>query len=176
MFTKNYHKAYGAVLTRSNISVSNVAGASQTLTHSDAASILRYMNDNTQNYTYPSLHRMATSLGKYGGAIIGTGRAAPTADDIALSGTMITTFSASATVTSTIDESGVELSAAYLITNTGDTDFTIGEIGLISASTNSANQTYKILWERSTLDAPVTIPAGGIGQVTYTIRMNYPTA
>ena len=32
------------------------------------------------------------------------------------------------------------------------------------------------IWvERTVLETPVTIPAGGVGQVTYTIRMNYPT-
>ena len=40
---------------------------------------------------------------------------------------------------------------------------------------NSIYTTYPYLIERTVLESPITIPAnGGVGQVTYKIRMDYP--
>lgn len=58
------------------------------------------------------------------------------------------------------------------ITNNNETDITIGEVGIVYQTGSS----YSVLFERTVLESPITIPAGGVGQVTYTIRMNYPTA
>ncbi len=65
-----------------------------------------------------------------------------------------------------------------LCTNTSSDSITIREIGIYALAYLGAGSTSNMtcLMERTVLDTPVTIPAGGIGQVTYTIRMNYPTA
>ena len=79
-------------------------------------------------------------------------------------------------MTVTPDESGLTITALYTITNTGSSAFTIGELGLIAATYTNVSTNSKCLVERTVLDTPVTIPAGGIGQVEYTITFNYPTA
>lgn len=108
------------------------------------------------------------------GIVIGTGNAAPTIEDYAFSGDIITTFAYSITQTFASDEDGAELTDVLTITNTGSADFTIREIGIVGNPSSSGNQKSMLL-ERTVLDTPVTIPAGGVGQVTYTIRMDYPT-
>lgn len=61
-------------------------------------------------------------------------------------------------------------------TTTGDSAISIGEIGLIASSSNSyTTADYKALYERTVLDTPVTIEAGGVGIVNYSIKLQYPT-
>ena len=69
----------------------------------------------------------------------------------------------------------------FTLTNTGSEDFTISELGLVTYAyiTNTNGYCYEnnFLLERTVLENPITIPAnGGVGQVTYTIRMDYPVA
>lgn len=106
-----------------------------------------------------------------GGVIFGTGDTAPTFDDYKLSGSMITTITASAAASAVQDNDGCTFVGTYTITNTGDEEITIKEIGLLLNSKHG----YRHLIERTVLDTSVTIPVGGVGQVTYTIRMDYPT-
>ena len=82
-------------------------------------------------------------------------------------------FSSSLTFTGVCadDYSYHEGSAVLTITNNNATDITIGEVGIVYQGSNTA-----ALLERTVLDSPITIPAGGVSQITYTIRMNYPTA
>jgi hypothetical protein len=64
------------------------------------------------------------------------------------------------------------------ITNTSGEDITIGEIGMISPfyynTTSSARR--QALKERTVLDSPLTIPAGGVGLIDYSIKLPIPTA
>jgi hypothetical protein len=126
----------------------------------------------------PYLGNILSSAAGNGGVIFGTGTAEPSVNDYCLSGELVTTITGTASVTFTNDDNGATASALYTLTNTGSADVVIGEIGLIASlySSSSTNLNYKALLERTVLDQPMTIPAGGIGQVTYTIRMNYPTA
>ena len=108
---------------------------------------------------------------KYSGncVVLGDGDAAPTLDDCKLSGNVLSTITYNADVTRENEDGGATITALYTITNTGTEDITIKELGMIY--TNGP-----VMYERTVLDSPVTIPVGGIGQVTYTIRLNYPTA
>lgn len=112
--------------------------------------------------------------------LFGSGTTPPTMDDYKLEGTVATNCTCSHTIESTISEDGSEgtMTVTYTITNNNDAEITIGEIGIFlemywltgySTCTN-----YPYLVERTVLESPITIPAGGVGQVTYTIRMNYP--
>lgn len=114
------------------------------------------------------------------GIVFGSGNSAPTIDDYKLSGYVVTGFTVSS---SSIKESAEDGSMAtwgrsYTITNNGETDITIGEIGyFVESRLRTAGNTYKhyfIMTERTALESPITIPAGGVGQITYTIKMNYP--
>jgi hypothetical protein len=105
---------------------------------------------------------------------LGNGNAPPTYDDYCLAGDVFSTFAYSADRVQTHDESGAGTKVVFTITNTGEEDFTISEIGMFApASINNIRKS--VMYERTVLDPPVTIPAGGVGQVTYTVRMNYPT-
>lgn len=174
MLLKNYYRALTAFIngTWGDIPYINVNGATQT-NHPGNGDALRF-GYKTQTYYVPSMYYMATQYGNYAGVIIGTGTTPPTVDDYALSGDMITTYSHSATVTRTDDANGSTFTGVYTITNTGESEFAIGEIALMAGMGNGLDKSHKALIERTVLEHPITIAPGGIGQVTYTIRMNYP--
>lgn len=119
-----------------------------------------------------------------GGVYFGSGNTPATIDDYKLSGDVIQNITTSYVENSIYEEDGSAgtLSYTYTITNNNDTEITIGEVALFgeaywqtASSSNSATYTHFFyLFERTALESPVTIPAGGVGQVTYTIRMNYP--
>ena len=177
MFLKNYYKALYTTTKSENATAVNYSGGSAELNASYVQNSIQLMGTGYTNRN-PNMSRLMNTLASSCGAIIGTGTVPPTMDDYCLSGTLITTFTATGAVTKGSDDLGEYLTALYTITNTGTEDFTIGEIGLIGAghSGSSSAANVKMLLERTVLDEPVTIPAGGVGQVTYTIRMNYPTA
>lgn len=117
------------------------------------------------------------------GQVFGTGTTPPTVDDYCVSGSEITNL----TFTKTVTYGAGTVTCTYVITNGNSDPVTIGEVALFTPGSftlyynysSGSNKTtfYKtVMLERTVLDTPVTIPAGGIGQVTYTIRMNYPTA
>ena len=115
---------------------------------------------------------------QYYGVRFGTGDTPPTLDDYKLSGNNVTGLTFSTNVVWVKDDDGDGATATYTITNNNTTDVTIQEVGLfqqIYTTRSKEDSTYQ-LWERTVLDSPVTIPAGGVGQITYTLRVNYPTA
>ena len=180
MFTKNWYKVIaGSMLYEfdsTRVKFTNLKGVSTTMRNNVADSIK--LGYNIQDYSVPSLYYLCKYLSSKGGVVLGSGTTSPTIDDYTLSGEVFHKFNFTADVTKECDEDGVTFTAIYTITNTGDSDFTIGEIGLITTltgSTGSGDESYRGLLERTVLDTPVTIQAGGIGQVTYSIRVNYPT-
>lgn len=128
---------------------------------------------------------IGTNLGSEAavGVVFGTGNTAPTAEDYRLSGDFISGLSASNVTLveqKTIADSGYSICYVYTISNTTQNDITIGEVGLTASlsrkTTESATTHYDaVLIERTALESPITIPAGGIGQVTYAITLQYPT-
>ena len=121
----------------------------------------------------------SSETGMYGVAF-GTGSVPPTEDDYCFSGERIsglTSSNVSLARTIEVNASGFSYTTEYTISNTLGNDITIREIGLISCVsgkfTIATSSRYKsALIERTVLDSPVTIPAGGVGKVTYTIRIN----
>ena len=183
MFTKNWYYGLAAASTPSvkpsaqlYPNVKNLAGTLPPTLGSGLRDWVKLTNTSGE-LTFPNMYFVLTSTGAAtGGVILGTGTTPPTLDDYCLSGDMITTFTYSNSVTVAPGESGVTITALYTITNTGNSAFTIGELGLIAATYASASASNKCLVERTVLDTPVTIPAGGVGQVEYTITFNYPWA
>ena len=118
--------------------------------------------------------QLSTVLKNYGkqGVVFGDGDTPPTLGDYKLSGNIITALSAVANVARSIENGVAKAIAVYTLTNNSNADVTIREIGAITCYNTSSGY----LVDRTVLDAPVTIPAGGIGQVVYTITFNYPTA
>ena len=174
MFTKNWYRAYAIEIVTTSTKFINYAGQS-TSGYANANHLK--LGSTSYSSNIPALRNVINNLNTNGGVAFGTGNTPPTLDDYKFSGDLITTITGTATVNVAHDDNGLGATALYSLTNTGSSDITIGEIGLIASleSNTSTGSSYKALLERTVLDTPVTIPAGGIGQVTYTIRMNYPT-
>lgn len=181
MFTRNWYYGLRAVMSDSDrpgigeiTGLKNFSGAVPAYVSS-----INYwpggLASNSDDAPRPSINYMRTDVDGNGGVIIGTGTTPATIDDYKLAGDMITTFTYSKSVTITHDDDKTTITALYTITNTGSAAFTIGEIGLMAASYSKTAESYKCLVERTVLDSPVTIEAGGVGQVTYTISAEMPT-
>lgn len=132
-------------------------------------------NSNWNNfYNYLTTIPNRTTLEQIG-VVFGTGNIAPALGDYCLSGDFIKGISATYAVKQTDADDGYTMSFVYTITNNNSEDITIGEVGVVEFAHDGNNINGYALTERTALESPVTIPAGGVGQVTYTIRMNYPT-
>jgi hypothetical protein len=172
MFTKNWYKVIARPATgATDIMFKNTKGNEVA-----SASFSGNVNLSTEGgyYNNPTMLNMQTSFSGRSGVVIGTGTTPPTIDDYRLAGDFIQTYTFNTSLTKQADADGVTVTALYTITNTGSKEFTIGEIGLF-ANPIANNASDMCLYDRTVLETPITIPAGGIGQVTYTIRMNYPT-
>lgn len=115
------------------------------------------------------------------GVVFGSGNTAPTQDDTTLSGNLVTGLTSSYVYNETFADDGIDVTTVYTLTNNNAESVTIGEIALVDVIQNQPQQYYDTYYypyliERTALETPITIQAGGVGQVTYTIRMNYPTA
>ena len=176
MFTKNWYKALAAEMSRGTDTFQSVTGITQTLYGNN---FLYFFNYDKASPYCPTIHKVQTTLGSNGGVVFGTGNTPPTIDDTTLSGDLVSGFSYSKSVTTERGDDGVTFTALYTVTNNNAEAITISEVAIIANLTQyntSTDASYKALLERTVLDTPVTIPAGGIGQVVYTITFNYPTA
>lgn len=120
----------------------------------------------------------STNAELFRGVIFGTGTKEPTLDDYQMSGDHFVDYTASYTLTDDIDDLGVTYTCIYTLTSTASEDVTISEIGLtVPAYKRVASyyMYYGFLIERTLLETPITISPGGVGQITYTLRINYPT-
>ena len=107
----------------------------------------------------------------------GDGDTPPTLNDYKLSGNTITGCTVSFTKTvDNQDENGFTVTAIHTITNGNSSEITIREVGRYSHAQYASGSYGNYLIDRTVLDTPVTIPAGGIGQVEYTITFKYPWA
>ena len=113
------------------------------------------------------------------GVLFGDGNTAVTINDHCLSGNVIPLSSDNVrvSITNEASDSGLTVKARYTITNVASTDITIREVGLMEGYRyHNDSSDAAVLVDRTVLDTPVTIPAGDVGQVEYTITSNYPTA
>lgn len=173
MFTRNWYRVLSSVLANQSTVGIGYNNSERNINADQARDMVR-IGYSYEGYSYASLFKVRTSYTGNGGVIFGTGTTPPTIDDYKLESEIISTISGSASVTPTFDDTGMTLTAIYALTNTGSADITIGEIGLIASGMSSQDWYLKMLLERTVLDTPLTIPAGDIGKVTYTIRINYP--
>lgn len=176
MFLKNYYKALAVVTSAKKVTYRAKDGKYYDVGVGDNCRGALQIGSSS-NYQYiPSMYQPRTSYTAGGGVVFGDGTTPPTLDDYCLSGNLITAVTPSVSVTKTDDDDGVTLVGVYTLVNTGDTDVTVGEVALMCNLCNS-NTTAEIkgFIERTVLDSPVTIPAGGVGQITYTIKLVYPT-
>ena len=175
MFTKNWYSAVYSAFTQTKLKHTTMDGTERDTVVDRYGVIMPALSGDT--YYYAPLGKVLKALNTYGGVIFGTGNTPAQITDVALSGELVTTFASSYSIATRVDNDEIVLEALYTLTNTGSNPITIGEIGMIANLNNaSASALYKALLERTALESPITIPAGGVGQVIYTIRMNYPAA
>ena len=168
MLTKNFYNYMLSKMAKRTITNGLVTTSGAVC---DAVFGANTTSDNMLNYIF---HLVATQNTQ--GVTIGNGTTPATADDYKLESINDTGFSvvtpSGAAITK--DDDGVSIFATYAITNTGTEALVISEIGLtgrlyVSSSTDSA------LLDRTVLDTPITINPGEAKNLTYTIRLNYPT-
>lgn len=179
MFVSNYYKIFAMNFSGVNLSNGVTQGGGQSGIYKTGS----YWGDvfGIKNSSYGLRFELVSKLdGGSAGVAFGTGTAPVTFNDYKLSGDYISGLTASITQNAGSDDDGVWKTALYTLTNSNDYDVTIGEVGSFitccSSTSTQATSRYSALVERTVLSSPVTIPAGGIGQVTYTLRFNYPTA
>ena len=175
MFTKNWYSAVYSAFTQTKLTHVTMDGTERITSVDRNGVITPALNGDT--YYYAPLGKVQKALTSYGGVIFGTGNTPAQITDVALSGELVTTFTSSYSIATRVDNDEIVLEALYTLTNTGSDPITIGEVGMIANLTSSSTSAqYKALLERTALESPITIPVGGVGQVIYTIRMNYPMA
>ncbi len=137
------------------------------------------------NYLGEQLGSYTVDVYTTSGVVFGNGTAEPTINDTNLSGDYVLGLSNSNVLISNeyeIDETGVTYTTLYSITNSTGAPITISELGIFDyyygtnngAGTAIKKQVIPYMIERVLLETPITIPINGIGQVTYTFRMNIP--
>ena len=176
MFTSNYYKGILKIHNPGGVTkYKGLTGVEQTNGgYSDWMNLGGALSATTARQAY--IKNLQTTFSSNGGVVLGTGTTPPSLDDYALSGELITGYTYTSSVKNEVHEDGQSITASYTITNNGSQAFTIGEVGLIASFTGSASAAAKALLERTVLDEPITIAAGGVGQLTYTIRLYEPVA
>ena len=104
-----------------------------------------------------------------GGVCFGTGTATPTENDYTMTQKLLN--SSTATVTASVTTNGSTITGTYTIVNVGSSSITITEVGLFGNCMYSKNQSYCYLVDRTLLDEPLTIEAGAVGKIVYTITI-----
>lgn len=177
MITKNWYKMIATLI----LGKKGVSWSADIL-NTDGVSKPHYFNTSNSYFydTYSFEQMLSTIKTSYTdglGVCFGTGNTPATLDDYKLSGDIITTLSGPCAISRGIDADGAYITARYTLNNNGNSSVTVSEIAALTYiwTTNSSNRAYPMI-DRTVLDTPVTIPAGGVGQVVYTITFNYPTA
>ena len=108
------------------------------------------------------------------GIVLGSGTTPATVYDYALES--LITSGLNANVVRSAD-GGDNLVYVLTLTNTSVEEITIGEIGIVDQAYTGEGSGYKqVLMERTVLDSPVTLSAGAVAVVTYTISLAIPQA
>ena len=170
MILGNYYKAFLPCVSGQDITLTNTSGEKNVTIYSSS----RFANSLESGLNRGAKPSYTSGGGELAFVVLGTGNEPPALSDYKLSGDIVTGFGSNVSFSgeNAGDETYSQGTAVMTITNNNETDITIGEVGIVYQTGSS----YSVLFERTVLESPITIPAGGVGQVTYTIRMNYPTA
>ena len=172
MFTKLFRAAQAAKIIHNNVTFSgyefkNAAGSIQKIT--TTAHLAKYCAKNTTDTGLSQFTKIAKGQTTATmGLMFGNGDTPATSDDYQLAGDHFTNYNGTYTVQCSEDMSSVTYT--YTLTNTGDSAFTVKEIGLFAYTSKSAD--FALLM-REVLDNPVTIEPAGVGQVVLTINTGF---
>lgn len=168
MLTNNFYSvlAQNMVGERKSNSIKNTSGSLTTIGNAAGGYMPFFISG--QNYKVNLSSVKDNYNNSQGGVVFGDGDTPATAEDYKLAGNIITGITANANLTRSINNGVAQIVAIYTIT--ASSEVTIKEIAAFAQSGNDG----AYIVDRTVLDEPVTIPAGGIGQVVYTITFNYP--
>lgn len=161
MLTRNYYNALRAALAKTLIGngIKSVNGSVYDAGYSGSE-------------VTPGPILSSVRFDSFSGIIIGKGTTPPTLDDYYLESQI--TSGVTASNSRGIDENGNPYTLITL-TNASNKAITVGEVGIIANTYYGTNgYTCYTLLDRTVLESPITIEPGGVGQITYTIRMDYP--
>lgn len=168
MITKQYSKALTLKMIGGSaaVTVKDVTGTDRSLTYTSAA-----CHDAFGHYYATMTSALDTSAARGVGFVYGGSE--PTEDDYKSDGTLVSGLTVTSAEVGSDDDEGVSTSCTYTIVNTNTSDVTIDEVCFIACVFYASSKAYRVLADRTKLENPVTIPAGGVGQITYTMRANY---
>lgn len=171
MLTNNFWKCIQSMYARKKVSTMDFVGTDGNVFNGASGN---YRAIFTWIADVPKVVTVKTSTG----ICFGDSDEAASADDYWLKGNIISGFTYTVATIWDADGQGHLL---FTITNTSNAAFTIKEVVWTSSVTsywNGASSSWggTAMLDRTVLDTPVTIPAGGVGQVEYTITFNLPTA
>lgn len=145
----------------------------------------KYTNGNTcylapplEQNVFPRTVASTLATNGYGGISVGRGNRPATEDDYRLEDKITTGLTAeSPTKTSGVDSDGNPyLEYQFLLSNTTGADIVIKEVGygqsVYCGNTAGATSisTYSILFDRTVLENPLTVPANGTAVLKYTLK------
>lgn len=164
MLTK-YYKKLAAVSTTLNIPFD--ASDIKLTNGSTPFSVLAALKPYTGNF-------ISATYGD--GIVFGDSDEPESEDDYYLKGSKITGLTSSVAV----QTAAGSVKKIFTLTNNSSSPVTIKEVCFYAQfyyySMDGGGNAVSIMVDRTVLDTPVTIPAGGVGQVVYTITSNYLTA
>ena len=179
MVLNNYYRLLAAAL-RSNSTSWISGGPAECPIGVDGAAITRFIPSRIANCLNLLLGASKTGDSYANSSVLtvifGDGSTPATANDYKFAGSIISNLNVLVSpLDLTAQNDVITQKRIFTITNNNANAITISEVG-ITCNIFQYTQDARFIVERTVLDAPVTIPAGGIGQVEYTITCNYPTA
>lgn len=171
---KNFYNMLSCVLGNVRTTVTKNDGTEVTIASSAKVDSFIKIWSEDFGFGVPSMHNVVKTSSGNDGIILGSGNKAYDFNDYWLSGEQITTFNfTTPTVTNTLNSDGTVTGTSFFtVINTGAEAFTVGEIGLRSASTTgSSSSSNKLLIDRRPLPTPVTVEPNGVAQIEYTITI-----
>lgn len=171
MLTKNFHSCVAAKFYRKNIRNGLVA------VDGTVCDVGYHQSAHNYEKLFDYIYFLYPNAGY--GVRIGKGTTPATPNDHNLESMITSGFSTSnqSNASLSVDENGVSMFATYAITNTSAEPLVISEIGMFAeVMKTNTNATITVMLERTVLETPITISPGEAKSLTYTIRMNYPTA
>lgn len=173
MLTKNFYILNSALRAGTSAEIMADIGTSITVPADNVIYCNRWMYDTALAPYIKKVVTNVSSTSSLGGVSFGNGTTPATINDRWLAGSLISNISWSSSAEHTSDDTGYTHKAMYTVTNTGSETITIAEVVLSTRCANGGSGRVTI--DRTVLDEPITIEPGGVGVVTYVIRLNYPT-
>ena len=112
------------------------------------------------------------SMNRSGYVLFGSGTTPPTPNDTKIESVVSVDTTMPESVSCNLTDEYMEATCTYGVRNSKSNDITISEIALYALATFPA-LSCTLMYDRTVLDEPITIPAGQSKQITYTIRFNY---